>query len=98
MKMLLSSLKTLTNSEDCSESRIKISVSASFPAIGRFSTVYKPYWMQENSRKCTCHWRLSEQFSDSLAAFGTIVNSHRWVSESPNNLTEEGLSKCFLNL
>ncbi len=92
MKLLLSSMKTLIESEDYSESRIKNSVPASFPAIGRFSPVYNPYWMQENPRTCTCHWRVSEQFSDSEAACGTIGNSHRWVSERPNNLSEEGLS------
>ncbi len=42
IKVLLSSMKTISNlnSEDCSKSRIKISVTASFPAIGRFSPVF----------------------------------------------------------
>ncbi len=43
-----------TNSSDCSESRIKIFVPASFPSIGRFSPVFTtPYWMQEN-------WKIRE--------------------------------------
>jgi hypothetical protein len=49
--ILLSSVKTLTNSEDFSECRIKGSVLASFPAIGRFSPVFTPYWMLEKSAK-----------------------------------------------
>jgi hypothetical protein len=59
--------KTLTgtNSEDGYESRIKISIPASFPAIGRFSPVFIPYWMQEKSAK------MYEYMS--LAAFGTIT-------------------------
>jgi hypothetical protein len=51
IKILPSSTKTLTNTEDCSESRIKISVPASIPAIGRLSPVFIPYWMQEKSAK-----------------------------------------------
>jgi len=35
-KISLSYMKKPSNSEDCSESRIKISVPASFPAIGQF--------------------------------------------------------------
>jgi hypothetical protein len=53
IKILLSSKKALTYSEDCSESPIKIYVLASFPAIGRFSPVFSPYWKQEKSAKCT---------------------------------------------
>jgi hypothetical protein len=39
VKLLLSSLKTITNSEDCSEGRIKIPFSPSFPAIGSLMDV-----------------------------------------------------------
>jgi hypothetical protein len=42
IKILLSSMKTFTNSEDGFESRIKISVPASFPAIDRFSLLFTP--------------------------------------------------------
>jgi hypothetical protein len=35
-KILLSSMETLPNSDDCSESRINISVLASIHAVGRF--------------------------------------------------------------
>jgi hypothetical protein len=43
IKSLLSFMKTLINSEVCSESLIKISVSASVSAIDRFSLVITPY-------------------------------------------------------
>jgi hypothetical protein len=36
MKMLLASMKTLTNSQDCSGSRIIISIPASLSVIGKF--------------------------------------------------------------
>jgi hypothetical protein len=36
---ILPSIKTITTSEDCSESVIKISVPTSFPAINPFSPV-----------------------------------------------------------
>jgi hypothetical protein len=58
MKFLLASLKTLTNSKSCSESRIKFLFMLSFALIGQFSLVY-------------IHFRLSEQFSESQAGFGT---------------------------
>jgi hypothetical protein len=55
--------KHLLLPEDFSESRIKISVLTSFPAINRFSPVFTPsYWMQEKSAKSRM----------SLAAFGKI--------------------------
>ncbi len=62
-----------SNSVDYSESRIKISVLASFPAIGRFfSSDYPLLDAGENpeNAQCTCHWRLSV-FSE--AAFGTML-------------------------
>jgi hypothetical protein len=45
-----------TNSEDCSESRIKISVQASFCAIGRFYPVFTPYWMQAREIRENLHF------------------------------------------
>ena len=57
----------------------------SFSAVSRFSPLQlspSSYWMQENLRKCLCHWRLSEL-------------SHRRLSESRNNLSEEGFSNNF---
>jgi hypothetical protein len=59
LKFLPASLKTLTNSKINSEIRIKFLFRLSFVLIGRFS----PAFMQG---------RLSEQFSGSHAAFGTI--------------------------
>jgi hypothetical protein len=66
--ILFSSVKTL--SENFSESRIKSSVLASFPAIGRFSPLFTPHWMLEKSAKMYRrlrnnfhdHGQLSEQF------------------------------------
>jgi hypothetical protein len=55
-------MKTLTHDEDCSKSRIKILVLASFPAIGQFAPVFTPYWMQKKSTKMYI----------SLAASGTV--------------------------
>jgi hypothetical protein len=47
-------MKTLPNSDDCSESRINISVLASIHAV--FLPVLTPYWMQEKIREiCTFH-------------------------------------------
>ncbi len=63
MKFLLASLKTLTNAKNCSESRIKFLFRLSFALIGQvFSGVRY------------IHSRLSEQFSESQAGFGTTVN------------------------
>ncbi len=58
MKFLLNSLKTLTNSKSCSKSRIKFLFKLSFALIGKFFLAY-------------IHCRLSEQFSESQADFGT---------------------------
>jgi hypothetical protein len=52
-------MKTLPNSDDCSESRINISVLASIHAVSRFLPVLTPFWMQEKIREiCTFHWWL----------------------------------------
>ncbi len=88
-KILLSSMKKPSSSADCSESRIKISVPASFPSIGQFLQGLSLL----DAGKCTFNWRLSEQFSESQAALGTIV--FRWVSESQNKLSEDCFSKDF---
>jgi flagellar biogenesis protein FliO len=55
VKFLLASLKTLTNSEDCSVSRIKFLFRLFFTLIGCISPVYLHGW-------------LVEQFSESQAA------------------------------
>ncbi len=60
--ILNSSMKTLTISENFSESHIKSCVLASFPAIGRFSPVFTPYWMLEKSAKM--YRRLWNNFLD----------------------------------
>jgi hypothetical protein len=59
MKFLLASLRTLTNSKSCSESRIK-NFGSGFP-FARIGQVFLVY----------IHSRLSEQFSESQAGFGT---------------------------
>jgi hypothetical protein len=56
MKFLLASLKTLTNSKSCSESRNKFLYRLSFALIGHLVYI---------------HSRLSEQFSESQAGFVT---------------------------
>jgi hypothetical protein len=55
---LIASLKTLTDFENCSESRIKFLFRLSFALFGKFLTVY-------------IHSRLSEQFLGSQAGYGT---------------------------
>jgi hypothetical protein len=60
MEFLLASLKTPTNSKSCSESRIKFLFRLSFARTGQFFLVY-------------IHSRLSEQFSESQADFGTTL-------------------------
>jgi hypothetical protein len=57
MKFLLGSLKTPTDSENCSKSRIKFLSRLSFALIGQFFPVYIHCW-------------LSEQFSGSQAGSG----------------------------
>jgi hypothetical protein len=58
MKLLLASLKTLTNSKNCSASRIKFLFRLSFAFIGGFFPVY-------------IHSRLPEQLSGSQTGYGT---------------------------
>jgi hypothetical protein len=61
-KISLSSMKALTNSEDCSESRIIISVPASFSCNWPiFSSVYPLLGAGKNLLKCIWLLRLSEQ-------------------------------------
>jgi hypothetical protein len=60
MKFLSGSLKTLTGSEHCSESRIKFLFRLSFALIGQFFPAY-----------IYIHSRLTEQFSGSQAGYGT---------------------------
>jgi hypothetical protein len=50
-KSFLSFTKILTYSENFSENLIKNYVPASILAIGRFSPVFTPSWMQEKSTK-----------------------------------------------
>ncbi len=56
MKFLLASLKTLTNSKSCSESRIKFLFTLPLLSLVNFFLMY-------------IHSRLSEQFSESQAGF-----------------------------
>ncbi len=58
MTFLLATLKTPTDSENCSKSRIKILFWLSFALIGQLFPLY-------------IHSRLSEQFSGSQAGYGT---------------------------
>jgi hypothetical protein len=95
MKFLLASLKTLTNSKSCSESRIKFLFRLSFALIGRFILVY-------------IHSRLSEQFSKSQVGFGTTfkgtggyrdqkagTSSLKRVTEGISQLVSRKQKLCF---
>ncbi len=64
---LLASLKTLTDSEYCSERCIRISG----PAFRVSHCTSFLCLSLVDFLQCTCHGRLSEQFSGSQAAFGT---------------------------
>ncbi len=79
-------MKRLTYFEECSESCIKISVLAFFPAISRLTPV-SLIGCRKYLHKCTFHWRLSEQFSG--------AKSHRLIAECQNKLFEEGVCKKF---
>ncbi len=59
LMFLLASLKTLTNSKTCFESRIKILFRLSFALTGRFYPVYN-YIHGRLSEQFEDHWRLSE--------------------------------------
>jgi hypothetical protein len=82
MKCLRASLKTLTNSKKCYESRIKFLLGLPMLLLVDFSSVQY------------IHSRLSEQFSGSQVGFGTTT---LWLTESWNKLSEEGYWKEFHN-
>jgi hypothetical protein len=75
-------MKTLTNSEDCSESCIRIYVPASFPAIGRFSPLFTSYWMQDGFRN---NFRITD---------GTIVRAKGGYQ----NTGTKGFNEDFYNV
>jgi hypothetical protein len=77
---MLVSWKMFTSSKSCSESRIKFLFRLSFALIGQFFLVYS-------------HNRLSEQFSESQAGFGT-----NFKGTGRNKLFVEGYWKEFHNL
>ncbi len=63
MKFFIASLKTLTNSKNCSVSRIKLLPRFSFALIGRFYTVMAGF--RNNSQD---HSQVSEQLLETQAA------------------------------
>jgi len=69
MKFLLASLKTITYSENCSESWIKFLFWLFIALLCRFSPVY-------------IHGRLSGQFSGSQAAFGSTGDYQKTETSS----------------
>jgi hypothetical protein len=81
---LIASLKTFTNSKNCSASRIKVLFWLSFALIGRFFPVY-------------IHSRLSEQFSGLQAGFETTFVDTGGYQKAGNKLSEEGYWKEFHN-
>ena len=78
MKFLLAFLKTLTNSKSCFESRIKFLFRLSFALFDQFFLVY-------------IHSRLSEQFPESQAGFGTTFKGtgsyQKTGTSSPKRVT-----------
>jgi hypothetical protein len=86
VKILLASLKTLTNFKHCySESRIKFVFRLSFALIGRFFPVF-------------IHSRLSEPFSGSQAGFGKTFRETGGYQKAENMISEESYWKEFLCL
>jgi hypothetical protein len=61
IKFLLPSLKTLTNTKSCSESRIKFMFRLSIALIGRFILVYIHSWLSEQLLKAQAAIRKPEQ-------------------------------------
>jgi hypothetical protein len=91
-KILLASMKTLSNYETCTESRHPIFV------IGRFSPVITSHWTAEKQAYIymyivQCLGRLTEQFSESQSGSGARFT----VSECRNKLFEEGYWKNCKN-
>jgi hypothetical protein len=76
----LASLKTLTNFNNCSVSRIRFLFRQSLALIGQFSRLYIPV-------------QLSELFSESQAAYGTSFRVTGGYQEA--KLPEEGYCKGF---
>jgi hypothetical protein len=60
-KILFASMKTLKNSETCTESRSEFFSWLTISVIGQFSPVITSHWTAE---KYTGHGRFTEQFSD----------------------------------
>jgi hypothetical protein len=77
MRFLIASLKTFTNSKNCSVSGIKLLFWLSLALIGRFFPVY-------------IHSRLSEQFSRLQAGFGTTFRDTVGYQKAGNKLSEKG--------
>ncbi len=57
-------MKTLTNSETCTESRSEFFSWLTISVIGQFSPVITSHWTAEKRPKYTGHGRVTEQFSD----------------------------------
>ncbi len=87
IQILLASMKTLTISKDCSESRIIISLFV----IGRFSPESTPHWMQKSLPKCTVQ---------ALSGFRNDISKSRERFQGQNRCfraSEEGYWKDFQN-
>ncbi len=81
MKFFITSLKALTNSKNCSVSRIKLLLRFSFALIGRFFTVIAGF--RNNFQD---HRQGSEQLLETQAAI-----------RKPEQISEEGYWKEFLS-
>jgi hypothetical protein len=81
MKFLLASWKTVTNSKNCSESRIKFLVRLSFALIGLFFQ---------------CHsQRLAKQFSGSQAGNGTTFRDTGGYQEAGKSSLKRVTGRTF---
>jgi hypothetical protein len=78
MEFLLASLKTLTDSANCSERHTKFLFWFSFALIGKFFRVY-------------FHSRLSEQFSGSQAGYGTTFRDAGYYQKAGTS-SKEGVT------
>ncbi len=84
-KILLASIKILTNSETCTKILIRSSLRLSF---GRFSPVITSHWTKEKSAyKQTCHGRFTEQFPESQPGCGASITETRLLGGFLNAAT-----------
>ncbi len=85
-------MKTLTNSETCSESLIRILLRLTISVIGRFSPLDH---LSLDKAKEGLNKHVTEQFSEFTTGFQSKYYNKKRLSECRNKLFEEGCQKDF---